>query len=171
MLDLKSKIVDIPNWPIEGVVFKDITPLLQDAAYFKETIDRLAEPFVSAPVEVIVGIDARGFLLATAVAYKLGVGVALVRKPGKLPRPIVSRDYALEYGSNTLEMHKDAIKLGERVGIVDDVLATGGTLNATIQLIEELGGTVECVSVLIGLSFLNGKDQLGGKPVHELITY
>lgn len=171
MLDLKSKIVDIPNWPIEGVVFKDITPLLQDAAYFKETIDRLAEPFAGKPPDVIVGIDARGFLLATAVAYRLGVGVALVRKPGKLPRPIVSRDYALEYGSNTLEMHKDAIQSGQRVAIVDDVLATGGTLQATIQLIEELGGTVEGISVLIGLSFLNGKDKLGGKPVHELITY
>lgn len=171
MLDLKSKIVDIPNWPIEGVVFKDITPLLQDAAYFKETIDSLAEPFAANPADVIVGIDARGFLLATAVAYKLGVGVALVRKPGKLPRPTVARDYALEYGSNTLEMHKDAIMPGARVGIVDDVLATGGTLSATIQIIEELGGTVACVSVLIGLSFLNGKDKLGGKPVHELITY
>lgn len=171
MLDLKSKIVDIPNWPIEGVVFKDITPLLQDAAYFKETIDRLAEPFDHAPVDVIVGIDARGFLLATAVAYKIGVGVALVRKHGKLPRPTVARDYALEYGSNMLEMHKDAINHGQRVGIVDDVLATGGTLSAAIQIIEELGGSVECISVLIGLSFLSGKGKLGGKIVHELITY
>lgn len=171
MLDLKSKIVDIPDWPIKGVVFKDITPLLQDAAYFKEAIDRLAALFVATPVDAIVGIDARGFLLATAVAYKLGVGVALVRKPGKLPRPTVARDYALEYGSNTLEMHKDAILPGTRVGIVDDVLATGGTLSATIQLIEELGGTVAGISVLIGLSFLNGKERLGGKMAHELIIY
>ena len=105
------------------------------------------------------------------MAYKLGVGVALVRKPGKLPRVTVARDYALEYGSNTLEMHKDAIQTGQRVAIVDDVLATGGTLQATIQLIEELGGKVEGISVLIGLSFLNGKDKLNGKAVHELITY
>lgn len=171
MLDLKLKITDIQNWPIEGVIFKDITPLLQDPVYFKDTIDRLAEPYLGKNIDLIVGIDARGFLLATAVAYKLGAGVALVRKPGKLPRQTISRDYALEYGSNTLQMHTDAIKKGQKIAIVDDVLATGGTMAATVQIVEELGGIIEGISVLIGLSFLNGKEKLIGRTVYELVTY
>lgn len=171
MLVLKSFVREIPNWPKPGVGFKDITPLLQDAAAFRQAIDQLAEPYLGQGVEMVVAIDARGFLLATAVAYKLGAGVALVRKKGKLPHQTISRDYALEYGSNTIEMHADAIKPGQKVLMVDDVLATGGTMAAAVEMVKELGGNIVGVSFLIGLSFLKGREKLAGLNVKELLVY
>lgn len=171
MIDLKSKIREIPDWPKKGVNFKDIAPLLQDAAAFQQAIDELAAPYIGKQVDVVVAIDARGFLLATAVAYKLGAGVALVRKKGKLPWKTVSRKYALEYGSNTIEMHEDAVRLGQKVLMVDDVLATGGTMEAAIDMVRQLGGEIIGASFLIGLSFLNGKEKLKGVEVKELVVY
>ncbi len=168
--DLKSYIREIPDWPQKGVNFKDITPLLQDAAAFRQAIDELAEPYLNQKIDLVVAIDARGFLLATAVAYKLGAGVVLARKKGKLPWQTVSREYALEYGSNIIEMHKDAIRPGQKVLMIDDVLATGGTMEAAIELVKELGGEIVGVSFLIGLSFLKGKEKLGGYEVKELVV-
>lgn len=170
-MDLKSKIREIPDWPKPGVNFKDIAPLLQDARAFRETIDQLSAPYVSKSIDTVVAIDARGFLLATAVAYKLCAGVALVRKKGKLPYKTISEDYALEYGSNVVEMHEDAIKPGQKVLLVDDVLATGGTMEAAVKMVKKLGGEIVGISFLIGLSFLNGKDKLTGYVVNELIVY
>lgn len=169
--NLKEKIREIPDWPRKGVNFKDITPLLEDADYFKFIVDRLAEFFAGKEVEKVVGIDARGFLLASAVAYKLGVGVAIVRKKGKLPHKTIVREYELEYGSNAIEMHKDAVKPKERVIIIDDVLATGGTAKATADLVEELGGDIIGLGFLIDLTFLKGKEKLSGYNVYSLIQY
>ena len=169
--NLKSKIREIPDWPRKGVNFKDITPVLEDADYFKFVIDQLAEFFVAKEVEKVVGIDARGFLLASAVAYKLGAGVAIVRKKGKLPHETITREYELEYGSNAIEMHKDAIKPREKVIIIDDVLATGGTAKATVDLVEELGGNIVGIGFLIDLTFLNGKEKLSKHDVFSLIKY
>lgn len=171
MINLKSLIREIPDWPQPGVNFKDITPLLQDAAAFKETIDRLAEPYLGKKVDLVAAIDARGFLLATAVAYKLGAGVVLVRKKGKLPWKTISQEYALEYATNTIEIHEDAVKSGQKVLMIDDVLATGGTMAAAIDLVKKLGGEIIGVSFLIALSFLKGKEKLKGYEVRELIEY
>lgn len=170
-MNLKSFIREIPDWPKKGVNFKDIAPLLQDAAAFKECIDQLTAPYLGKQVDVVVAIDARGFLLATAVAYKLGAGVALVRKKGKLPWKTVSREYALEYGSNIIEMHEDAMRPGQKVLMVDDVLATGGTMEAAVDMVKQLGGEIIGASFLIGLSFLNGKEKLKGMEVKELVVY
>lgn len=170
-MDLKSLIKDIPDWPKAGVVFKDITPLLQNPAALKFTIDELAKPYIDQPVDKVVAIDARGFLLASAVGYKLGAGVVLVRKPGKLPRQTIKKDYELEYASNTLEMHDDAIAKGEKVLIIDDVLATGGTAKAAVELVEQLGGEVVGLGFLIDLTFLKGVDKLKGYQVYSLIQY
>lgn len=171
MSNLKTLIREIPDWPKPGVNFKDITPLLQDAAAFQQVIDELAEPYLNKKVDMVVAIDARGFLLATAVAYKLGAGVVLARKKGKLPWKTISREYALEYGSNVIEMHEDAIKPGQKVLMVDDVLATGGTMEAAVELVKKLGGEIVGVSFLITLSFLKGKEKLKGHEVKELIVY
>lgn len=170
-MDLKSKVRDIPDWPKPGVNFKDITPLLHDAAAFKQAIDELAVPYEGKKIDVVVAIDARGFLLATAVAYKLGAGVALVRKAGKLPYKTISESYDLEYGSNVVEMHEDAVAPGQKVLIVDDVLATGGTMAAAIKMVKKLGGEIIGISFLIGLSFLNGKEKLKDYEVKELLVY
>ena len=137
-MNLKSYIREIPDWPKPGVNFKDITPLLSDKKLFSKMIDELAKPYKNKKIDKIAGIDARGFLLASALAYKLKTGIAIVRKKGKLPSKTISRQYALEYGSNTIEMHEDAILPGEKILIVDDVLATGGTMKATVEMIKEL---------------------------------
>ena len=170
-LNLKSFIREIPDWPRKGVNFKDITPLLQDAAAFRQAIDELAKPYLNKKVDLVAAIDARGFLLATAVAYKLGAGVVLARKKGKLPWKTISREYALEYGSNVIEMHEDAIRPGQKVLMIDDVLATGGTMEAAIELVKKLGGEIVGVSFLIELSFLKGKEKLKGYEVREIIVY
>ncbi len=171
MINLKSLIREIPDWPKPGVNFKDITPLLQDAAAFKQVIDDLAAPYLGQKVDLVAAIDARGFLLATAVAYKLGAGVVLVRKKGKLPWKTISQEYSLEYGSNVIEMHEDAVKPGQKVLMLDDVLATGGTMAAAVDLVKKLGGEIVGVSFLITLSFLKGKEKLKGYEVRELIIY
>jgi adenine phosphoribosyltransferase len=171
MGDFKKFIREIPDWPQKGVNFKDITPLLQDKSAFHKAIDELAKPYENQKVDVIVGIDARGFILAAALAYKLGTGLAIIRKKGKLPWQTISRDYKLEYATNTIEMHKDAIKAGQRVMLVDDVLATGGTMSATCEIVKELSGEIVGIAFLIVLDFLKGEEKLKGYRVHTLIRY
>jgi adenine phosphoribosyltransferase len=168
---IKSKIREIPDWPKKGVGFKDITPLLQDAVCFQKVIDELAKKFSNKKIDKIVGIDARGFLLASAVAYKLGAGVAIVRKKGKLPYQCLMQEYDLEYGTNCIEMHKDAILPGERVAIIDDVLATGGTAQACAKLVEQLKGKIVGIAFLMDLTFLKGKEKLKKYKIYSLIKY
>jgi len=172
-MDLKSKIREIPDWPEKGVNFEDITPLLQDKEAFSFAIDKMAEPFDSArgKPDIIVGIDARGFILSAAMAYKLKTGLAIIRKKGKLPHKTISADYTLEYATNTIEMHEDAIEKGQKVLLVDDVLATGGTMEATCQMVEKLGGQILGISFLIELDFLKGREKLKNYKVEALIHY
>lgn len=171
MLDLKNYIREIPNWPKEGVNFKDITPLLQDGEAFKNTIDQLAELFKDEQIDLVAGIDARGFILAAALAYKLGIGLTIIRKKNKLPPPTVTQDYALEYGTNTIEMREDSIKPQQKVLLVDDVLATGGTMGAACDLIKKVGGEIVGIGFLIVLDFLNGEEKLKDYKVKGLIHY
>lgn len=168
---IKLKIREIPDWPKPGVNFKDITPLLQDKDIFSEMIDELAKPYLKQKIDKIVGIDARGFLLASAMAYKLKKGIAIIRKKGKLPSKTISKEYALEYGSNTIEMHQDSILPGERILLVDDVLATGGTMKAAIDLVKELKGKIIGIDFLIELVYLNGKKILKGYKTRSLVKY
>ncbi len=168
---IKSKIREIPDWPKKGVNFKDITPLIEDSRAFRKIIDAMAKPYLGRKIDKIVGIDARGFILAAALAYKLKSGVAIVRKKGKLPSKKVSKKYALEYGSNTIEMHKDTILAGEKVLLVDDLLATGGTMKAAIDLVEKLKGKIISVDFLIELTFLNGRKKLKGYKIRSLAKY
>jgi adenine phosphoribosyltransferase len=171
---LERLIVDVPDFPERGVVFKDITPLLADHGAFAEVLDALADagrdPSGATVVDKVVGMEARGFILAAPVALALGVGFVPVRKVGKLPRETYQVSYALEYGQATLEVHRDAIAPGERVLLVDDVLATGGTVAATRELVESCGGTVTAVAVLMELSFLPGRETIGDLPLHALLT-
>lgn len=168
---IKSKIREITDWPKQGVNFKDITPLLEDSRVFKKVIDELAKPYLKNRVDKVVGIDARGFILAAALAYKLETGMAIVRKKGKLPPKTVSREYALEYGSNTIEMRHDSILTGEKVLIVDDVLATGGTMEATVGLVEALKGRIIGIDFLIELTFLKGRSKFKGYKIRSLAKY
>lgn len=170
-MDLKNKIREIENFPKEGISFKDITTLMQDGDVFKFTIDQFVKELKDKNVDVIVGPEARGFLMGTPVAYGLGVGFVPVRKPGKLPYETESCSYGLEYGSDTLEIHKDAIKPGQRVAIVDDLLATGGTMEAAAKLIEKLGGEVVSMQFLIELDFLNGREKLSKYDINSLVKY
>ncbi|NNN04808.1 MAG: adenine phosphoribosyltransferase [Elusimicrobia bacterium] len=170
-MDLKSRILDVPDFPKKGIVFKDITPLLADAKGFAETIDRLAEPFVGRGVQIVAGIESRGFLLATPIAYRLGAGVVPIRKKGKLPRAVKSASYALEYGTDSIEAHADAFSQGAKVLLVDDVLATGGTAAAAVKLIEDVGGELVGAAFLIELGFLNGRKKLPGRRIESLVTY
>jgi adenine phosphoribosyltransferase len=165
---ITSLIRDIPDYPQPGVVFKDITPLLGDGPAFAEVIDGLAATYPD--VDKVAGIEARGFILAAPVACRLGAGFVPVRKKGKLPAATFSEDYQLEYGTATIEVHQDAFSPGERVLIVDDVLATGGTAHATADLVQRAGATVAGIAVLIELSFLSGRDKLPGLPVSALLT-
>ncbi len=168
---IKSKIREIPDWPKKGINFKDITPLLCDKNAFRKTIDFLAMPYLGKRIDKVVGIDARGFILAAALAYKLKTGLAIVRKKGKLPFKTISQKYTLEYASNVLEMHKDAILPGEKVVLVDDVLATGGTMKATIDLVKKLKGKIIGVDFLIELANLKGRKNLKGYKIRSLINY
>ncbi len=170
-LKLQTKIRDVNDFPKKGVIFKDITPLLQNPIYFKNAIDCLVGYFKDKKIQKVVGIDARGFLLASAVAYNLGAGIAIVRKKGKLPYETIFQEYDLEYGSNCIEMHKDAILAGERVAIIDDVLATGGTAKAAADLVEKLKGKIVGLGFLIDLTFLKGKDKLKKYKIHSLVKY
>jgi len=170
MSDLARHIRDIPDFPKPGILFKDITPLLADPAAFRETIDRLAEGF-RGRVDTVLGIESRGFIVGAAVAYALGTGLALVRKPGKLPAQTYSAHYELEYGKDTLEIHRDAIGRGHRVLLVDDLLATGGTASAAAELIKRCGGTIAGFSFIVELAFLGGRKRIGDYEVRSLIRY
>lgn len=163
-------IVDVPDFPQAGIVFKDLSPLFADGQRFRSVIDAIIAADGTAGFDVVVGIEARGFVLAAAVAYATGVGVVPVRKAGKLPRTTYAATYQLEYGEATLEVHRDAFTAGARVLVVDDVLATGGTARATLDLIGETGATVSGFTVLVELGFLNGRAKLPDRPVHALLT-
>jgi adenine phosphoribosyltransferase len=166
-----AKIRDIPDFPVRGIMFRDITTLLKDAEAFHESIEKMAQRLRPYMPTKIVGIESRGFIFAAPLAYLLGAGFVPARKLGKLPAPTVTAEYALEYGTNTVEMHRDAIKVGERVVIIDDLLATGGTTKAAIQLVEHLGGQVVALGYLIELNFLHARDQLAKYNVVTLIQY
>jgi adenine phosphoribosyltransferase len=171
MSDLAKLVRNVPDWPKPGIQFKDITPLLSDPAGLKQAIADLAEPFRGSNVELVLGTEARGFLFAPAVALALGAGVALARKPGKLPWKTLRESYELECGIDSLEVHLDAVKPGQKVLLVDDLLATGGTMLAAAKLVENLGGIVVGCAFLIELSFLPGRKRLSPRPVHSLIQY
>jgi adenine phosphoribosyltransferase len=169
--DLKQAIRDIPDFPKKGIIFKDITTLLGQGYLFREAIDRLADYYQGKKVAKVVGIESRGFILGAPIAYRLGAGVVPIRKKGKLPYKTVSATYQLEYGEDTLQMHEDAISPGQRVLIVDDLLATGGTARATIELVKKLGGEIVGLAFLVELTFLNGRKNLSGYDIHTLIKY
>jgi adenine phosphoribosyltransferase len=168
---LKDHVRDIPDHPKPGVVFKDITPLLAAPDAFTATIDALAAPFAGEQIDKVLGVEARGFVFAAPLAYRHGAGFVPVRKAGKLPWEIEQAEYALEYGTDLLEIHRDAVHPGERVLIVDDVLATGGTAAATVHLAERLGGTVLGLAFVIELGFLGGRSKLAGKTIHTVLGY
>ena len=170
-MDLKQTVREIKDFPKEGIDFKDITTLLQDGKALKFAIDEMIADLKDKEVDLIVGPEARGFLLGTPVAYGMGVGFVPVRKPGKLPWEVESFEYDLEYGSNILEIHKDAIKPGQKVAIVDDLLATGGTIEAVAKLVEQVGGEVVALDFAIELTDLNGRDRLKGYEVMSLVQY
>lgn len=170
MLDIRKLIRDVPDFPKPGILFKDITPLLTDGEAWRQIVDVFVGRYRER-IDLIVGIESRGFLLGSALAYALGCGHALVRKPGKLPAAVLSESYELEYGSDTLELHRDAFPAKSRILIVDDLLATGGTANAAIRLVEALDGTVVETAFLIELAFLKGADQLKPHEVFSLVQY
>ena len=171
MEHLKKLIREVPDWPKKGILFYDITTLLKDAQGFHALIDALAAHYAERKVDVVLGVEARGFIFAPALAYRLGAGFVPVRKPGKLPAATVKVTYALEYGTDALEIHKDAIQPGQKVLIVDDLLATGGTAAACVKLVGELGGTVAGVGFAVELTFLNGRQKLPGQDVFALLKY
>ena len=171
MIDLASRIRDIPDFPQKGILFKDITTLLKDGPAFRHVIDTLAGQYEDTKVDVVVGVESRGFILAGPVAHQLGAGFVPVRKLGKLPAKTIEVEYELEYGRDALAVHEDAIRVGQRVLVVDDLLATGGTIAATLRLVEQLGGVVVGVAFLIELAFLNGRAKLAEYPLHSLIVY
>ena len=170
-MDFNKYVASIPDFPQEGILFRDITPLMQDGDAFKASIDELADYASRVGAEVVVGPESRGFMFGCPISYKLGIGFVPVRKPNKLPRETVSFKYSLEYGSNELHIHKDAIKKGQKVLVVDDLLATGGTTDATIKLIEELGGEVVGCCFIIELVDLKGREALKGYDVFSLLKY
>ena len=171
MLDLHDYVASIPNFPEEGVTFRDITPLLADGAAYAEATRQITEFAKERGVNVIVGPESRGFLVGAPVAHQMGIGLVPARKPGKLPREVISQSYKLEYGEATLELHKDAIKPGDKVLITDDLLATGGTIEATIKLVEALGGEVVGLAFLIELNALHGRDRRNGYELLALMNY
>ena len=170
-MDLRSLIRDVPDFPKPGIVFKDITTLTKDPDGFRAAVDAIAERYADANVDLIVGIESRGFVFGAAVAYRMGLGFVPARKPGKLPASTVSAEYELEYGTDALEIHRDAIGKGQRILIVDDLLATGGTAAATAKLVSGLGGEIIAIAFLIDLAFLGGRDKLAGYEVFSLIEY
>jgi adenine phosphoribosyltransferase len=171
MDELKARIRNVPDFPKAGILFYDITTLLQDPAGFRSAIDSLAVPFENQGIDIVVGIESRGFIFGAAVADRIGAGFTPVRKPGKLPSRTVRASYALEYGTDSLEMHDDAISGGQRVLVVDDLLATGGTAAATADLVKRLGGQVHALAFLIELVALNGRARLAGERVHTVLKY
>jgi len=170
-IHLEDLIRDIPDFPQKGILFKDITPLLQDKAAFHAALDRLAAHYAGAGIQAVVGVDSRGFIFGAVLAYLLNCGFVPVRKFGKLPYQTETVEYELEYGTNIVEIHTDAIKPGQRVLIVDDLLATGGTVSAAMELVEKLGGHIAGIAFLVELTFLRGREQLKGHDVFALIKY
>ena len=172
-MDLTKYVADIKDFPEEGIIFRDVTPLMQDKDAFKETIDQFVSwaNNLEAKVDIVAGPEARGFLFGCPVAYNINAGFVPVRKPGKLPRETINESYDLEYGNNEVHIHKDSIKPGENVIIVDDLLATGGTVEATVKLVERLGGKVIGIAFLIELEALKGRDRLQGYNVYSLLKY
>ena len=173
MESVKQIIRDIPDFPKKGIIFKDITPLLADASAFRKTINTLKERYSAKQIDRVVGVEARGFIFASALAYALEAGTTMVRKPGKLPYSTFQETYSLEYGTDTIEIHQDAFQPGERIVLIDDVLATGGTLAATLNLIRKNFQGVEILEVafLIELDFLSGREKIKDVPIHSLIHF
>jgi len=170
-MDLKEKIRSIPDFPKKGILFRDITTLLKDAEAFQEVIEQLAGRYGKMPVDIIAGIESRGFIFGAALAARLKKGFIPIRKPGKLPAKTYSAEYSLEYGTDRIEMHVDAVQQGSRVLLIDDLLATGGTMQAACRLVEQAGGTVAECAFMIELAFLNGKEKLKGYNVFSMIEY
>jgi adenine phosphoribosyltransferase len=170
-MDLKQFIAIVPDYPKPGITFKDITPLMNDGEAYKYATDQIVSYAKDKQIDLIVGPEARGFIIGCPVAYSLGIGFAPVRKEGKLPRETVNVSYGLEYGSDVLTIHKDAIQPGQRVLITDDLLATGGTIDATIQLVEQLGGVVAGIAFLVELTYLDGRKKLEGYDIMTLMNY
>ena len=171
MIELKSRIRHVPDFPKPGILFYDVTTLLRDPEGFRLAIDQMTMPFRDRDIELVVGVESRGFILGSAVADRIGAGFVPVRKLGKLPAATVKASYALEYGTDSLEMHRDAVTAGQRVLVVDDLLATGGTANATVSLVKQVGGTIVGVAFLIELQQLNGRSQLEGENLHVVLEY
>jgi adenine phosphoribosyltransferase len=169
--DLRAKIREVPDFPKPGILFYDITTLLKEPDAFREVIDRMAEQVAGTQIDVVVGMESRGFIFSAPLAYKLEAGFVPVRKLGKLPAETIEVEYELEYGTATLEIHRDAIQNGQRVLIVDDLLATGGTVMGTIELVRRLGGEIAGLSFMVELSALHGRDKLGEFEIHALLTY
>jgi adenine phosphoribosyltransferase len=169
--ELRAKIREVPDFPKPGILFYDITTLLKDPGAYKQAIDLMLEPFAGDQIDIVVGMESRGFIFSAPMAYQLGAGLVPVRKLGKLPAETITVEYALEYGSNTLEIHRDAITPGQRVLIIDDLLATGGTVQGTIELVERLKGEVVGLGFLVELDFLHGRDRLTGRRVTSVIKY
>jgi adenine phosphoribosyltransferase len=169
MMDLKTFIRDIPDFPKKGIIFKDITTLLKDGPAFRESVDEIVAEYKNKKIDIVVSVESRGFIFGSVVAYNLGVGIVPVRKKGKLPHKTFAATYQLEYGTDTLEIHQDAFKKGARVLIVDDLLATGGTTAAAVELVKKLGGEVVGVAFIIELVPLKGREKLKGYPVLSLI--
>ena len=170
-LDLRDRVRDVPDFPSPGIVFKDLMPLIADPAYFRESIRLLADWARPREPDLVLGAEARGFIFGGALAYELDAGFIAARKPGKLPRETVEATYELEYGTDSLQVHRDSVPRGARVIVLDDVLATGGTARAKVELVEGLGGVVAGLLFVIELSFLSGRERLNGYDVHSLITY
>lgn len=168
---VRAAVRDVPDFPKPGILFKDITPILRDAVLFNDVVDHLTDEFANRDIQVVAGIESRGFIFGAPLANALGAAFVPIRKPGKLPAERVRVDYALEYGTDAVEAHADAISPGERVLIVDDVLATGGTAHAAARLIRELEGDLVGFCILIELSFLNGRERLEGTPLHTLVRF
>ena len=171
IVDLRNMIRDVPNFPKPGIVFKDITPLLRDEAGLSLAVEFLTQPFRAMHIDVVVGAESRGFIFGTAVARNLSAGFVPIRKPGKLPARTRSEEYALEYGKDKVEIHEDAIRPGDRVLMVDDVLATGGTMAACCRLVDALGGQIIATAFLLELAFLNGRNLLSKYPVYSVLSY
>jgi adenine phosphoribosyltransferase len=168
---LKALIRDVPDFPVPGILFRDVTPLLRDPAGLADVVEHLAERYRGAGIDAVAGIESRGFIFGAPLAVALGIGFVPIRKLGKLPADKISREYALEYGTNCLEMHRDGVAPGERVLLVDDLLATGGTARAAAELVEEVGGKIASVAVVIELAFLDGRKLLDSYDVHSILTY
>lgn len=170
-MDLAKTIRSIPDFPVEGILFRDISTLTRDPDAFQEAIDALIDHYADKDIDLVVGIESRGFVFGAPIAYEMGAGFVMVRKPGKLPAEAISASYTLEYGTNTLEMHKDSIRPGQRVLLVDDLIATGGSAKAAAELIEQLGGEIVGIAFLIELTDLNGVEKLKDYEIFSIIQY